>query len=123
MDIDRDRLLSLIVEAVSNKQTPAEHLEWAADFAVNTSITTRSYEEEALIVANELNDPKSDFHTRLIDRLFYYCEGHGAWLPLDKDIAGYEQFNADMQDGEEYNLRIKRIDMTEAKYLSMPDIS
>lgn len=114
----------LMRDAVLDEDKPNELLEWACSKAQALVDGSHFSDKEAVQnVSKFINDENSDFNTKPIPRLFYYCEGHGAWMPLDNDIAGYEQFNADMKDGDVYDLRIKRLDMTEAQFVSMPDIS
>ena len=56
-------------------------------------------------------------------RLFYWEENEGAWCPaalaLDDNYAEAELSSLD--DGEEREIRIKRIDMTDAEYEGMPE--
>ena len=56
-------------------------------------------------------------------RLFYYEEAENAWLPatwaLEENFAAAELDMLD--DGEEKEIRIKRLDMTDAEYEAMPE--
>ena len=56
-------------------------------------------------------------------RLFYYEEAENAWLPallaIDDNYAEAELSMLD--DGEEREIRIKRVDMTDAEFDGMPE--
>ena len=56
-------------------------------------------------------------------RLFYYEEAENAWLPavlaIEENFAEAELSMLD--DGEEREIKIKRIDMTDAEYGAMPE--
>lgn len=56
-------------------------------------------------------------------RLFYYEEAENAWLPALLAIeANFAEAELSMlDDGEEREIRIKRIDMTDAEYAAMPE--
>ena len=99
------------------------HVDWAFKYFERLAAGGLDEGQALTTAVNQITDLQSDFHTDKKDRLFYLCEGHNAWLPLDKDVSGYEQFNADLEDGETMDLKIKRVDMTDAAYTSMPDIS
>ena len=53
-------------------------------------------------------------------RGFYYCEGLGAFVPLDNDFT-VENCLADLEDGAETTLRVMRKDMTDSEYAAMPE--
>ena len=55
--------------------------------------------------------------------LFYYEEAENAWLPASLAIEdNYAEAELSMlDDGEEREIRIKRIDMTDAEYGAMPE--
>ena len=55
--------------------------------------------------------------TRPIPRIFYYCEGTSAWLPLEDR----GNFDPDLMDGEKRTIEIKRIDMTDAEFAAIPE--
>ena len=56
-------------------------------------------------------------------RLFYYEEAENAWLPASLALEdNYAEAELTMlEDGEVRELRIKRIDMTDAEYEAMPE--
>lgn len=56
-------------------------------------------------------------------RLFYYEEAENAWLPAVLAIEdNYAEAEVSMlDDGEEREIKIKRIDMTDAEYEAMPE--
>jgi hypothetical protein len=56
-------------------------------------------------------------------RLFYYEEAENAWLPAALAIEdNYGEAELGMlDDGEEKEIRIKRIDMTDAEFEAMSD--
>ena len=56
-------------------------------------------------------------------RLFYYEEAADAWLPAALVIeANYAEAELSMlDDGEEREVRIRRVDMTDAEYAAMPE--
>ena len=56
-------------------------------------------------------------------RLFYYEEAENAWLPAVLAIeSNYAEAELDgLEDGEEREIRIKRMDMTDDEYEGLPE--
>ena len=56
-------------------------------------------------------------------RLFYWEEAEDAWLPASLAIEeNYAEAELSMLDADEVReIRIKRIDMTDAEYAAMPE--
>ena len=57
-------------------------------------------------------------------RLFYYEEAENAWLPASLAIEeNFADAELSMLDNEEVKeIRIKRLDMTDAEYEGMPEV-
>lgn len=55
-------------------------------------------------------------------RLFYYAEGVDAWIPVPDLVEGELVCTADeMEDGEQMEMRFKRIDMTDEEFACLPE--
>ena len=54
-------------------------------------------------------------------RLFYYEEGVDAWCPVPDRLDGIIDLGLFMMNGEEINIRFRRIDMTDPEFNSLPE--
>lgn len=54
-----------------------------------------------------------------VERLFYFEEGVNAWCPLDNLCV--DSFG-DMADGEEFEVRMKKLSMTQEEFDNLPEL-
>ena len=52
--------------------------------------------------------------------LFYHCDGQDAWIPASEMLENTIDV-ANLEDKEEYEVRFKRLDLTDKEYDEMPE--